>query len=118
MTIKERESPTAASPDSFGFERIDYQKDHEAAVATVTIDRQAVLNCFDFQTLREMARDFEDASWDEGVAGVVNTGAGDSPFQAGVDLDEPAALGEAVREDWSGVGSVVEMTERLAEVGN
>ena len=105
MTIKERESPAAASPESFGFERIDYRKDHETAVATVTIDRQAVLNCFDFQTLREMARAFEDASWDEGVAVVVVTGAGERAFSTGADLDEQAEMGKTSGQYWLGKAS-------------
>jgi enoyl-CoA hydratase/carnithine racemase len=117
MTIKERESPTAASPDSFGFERIDYRKDHEAAVATITIDRQTVLNCFDFQTLREMARAFEDASWDEGVAVVVVTGAGERAFSTGADLDEQAEMGKTSGQYWRWMGAFVEMHDRLRQIG-
>ena len=74
MAVREPESPAAAAPETLEFDRIRYAKDAGTAVATVTVDRQAVLNCFDFQTLREMARAFEDASWDEGVAVVVVTG--------------------------------------------
>ena len=43
MTIKEREAPAASSPESFGFGRISYRKDHDTAVATVSAIPSAVM---------------------------------------------------------------------------
>ncbi|MDQ3148356.1 MAG: enoyl-CoA hydratase/isomerase family protein, partial [Chloroflexota bacterium] len=80
-------SPTAADPSSLIFERIRYDRDVSRGVATVTIDRPEVLNALDFPTLRELGRAFEQASWDESVAVVVLTGAGDRSFCTGADLD-------------------------------
>ena len=58
-------SPVAADPSTLGFERIRYERDADAGVATVTINRPDVLNALDFPTLRELARAFEQASWDD-----------------------------------------------------
>ena len=52
------ENPTAQPADSFGFERILYEKRDWRA--TITINRPEVLNALDFQTLRELERAFED----------------------------------------------------------
>src|SRR3989338_6992719 len=58
-------SPPAQPAEAFAFERIRYEK--AAWRATVTINRPEVLNCLDFQTLRELSRAFEDASSDAAV---------------------------------------------------
>jgi len=65
--------PASQPAPAFGFERILYEKSDWRA--TVTINRPEVHNCLDFQTLREMSRAFEDASWDDSVAVLVLTGA-------------------------------------------
>ena len=64
----EPSAPLAADPETLGFERVRYGKDASSGVATVTIDRPQVLNAFDFRTLRELGRAFEDASWDDTIA--------------------------------------------------
>ena len=86
-------SPVAADPATLGFERIRYDRDPDAGVATVTIDRPDVMNALDFPTMRELARAFEQAAWDDGVAVVVLTGAGERAFCTGADLDEQATMG-------------------------
>jgi enoyl-CoA hydratase/carnithine racemase len=107
--MPEPDAPTAADPQSFGFERIRYAKDAESGVATVTIDRQQVLNAFDFRTMRELGRAFEDASWDDAMAVVVVTGAGERAFCTGADLDEQALMGAASGQYWRWMGAFIEL---------
>ncbi len=110
------DAPRASDPAALGFERIQYTKD-AAGVATVTINRPSVMNCFDFKTLREMARAFEDASWDDAVAVLVVTGAGDRAFCSGADLDEQKRMGATSGQYWRWMGAFIEMHDRLRHIG-
>jgi enoyl-CoA hydratase/carnithine racemase len=110
-------SPVAADPTSLAFERIRYERDAEAGVATVTIDRQPVLNALDFPSLRELARAFEQASWDDTVSCVVVTGAGDRAFCTGADLDEQSVMGATSGQYWRWMGAFIEMHDRLRHIG-
>jgi enoyl-CoA hydratase/carnithine racemase len=107
--------PTPQDPAAFGFERIAYTKG--AGRATVTINRPAVLNALDFQTLREMSRAFEDASWDDTVGVVVLTGAGDRAFCTGADLDEQQQFLTFPHDYWKWMGAFIEAQERLRNIG-
>src|SRR5438093_7241090 len=115
--MPEPDAPRAVDPASFGFERIRYAKDAASGVATVTIDRPQVLNAFDFRTLRELGRAFEDASWDDAMAVVVVTGAGDRAFCTGADLDEQAEMGATSGQYWRWMGAFIEMHDRLRNIG-
>jgi len=115
--MPETGSPIAADPSSLGFEHIRYERDAERGVATVTIDRPGVLNALDFPTLRELGRAFEQASWDESVAVVVLTGAGDRSFCTGADLDEQASMGATSGQYWRWMGAFIEMHDRLRHIG-
>ncbi|MDP9249775.1 MAG: enoyl-CoA hydratase/isomerase family protein [Chloroflexota bacterium] len=115
--MPELDAPRPADPASFGFERIRYAKDAGSGVATVTIDRPQVLNAFDFRTLRELGRAFEDASWDDAMAVVVVTGAGDRAFCTGADLDEQAQMGATSSQYWRWMGAFIEMHDRLRNIG-
>ena len=110
-------SPAAADPTALGFEHIGYDRDSVAGVATVTIDRPDVLNALDFPTLKELSRAFEEASWDESVAVVVVTGAGDRAFCTGADLDEQALMGATSGQYWRWMGAFIEMHDRLRHIG-
>lgn len=110
-------SPAPADPSALGFERIRYERDIDAAVATVTIDRPDVLNALDFPTLKELSRAFEQASWDDAVAVVVITGAGDRAFCTGADLDEQALMGATSGQYWRWMGAFIEMHDRLRHIG-
>ncbi len=107
--------PAAEDPRALGFERIIYVKERQRA--TVTINRPDVLNALDFQTLREMARAFEDASWDDAVGVVVLTGVGDRAFCTGADLDEQARFLERPRDYWKWMGAFVDAHDRLRNLG-
>ncbi|HEY6607656.1 MAG TPA: enoyl-CoA hydratase-related protein [Candidatus Limnocylindria bacterium] len=110
-------SPLAADPSTLGFERIRYEVDRDAAVATLTIDRPEVLNALDLPTLTEMAAAFQQASWDDAVAVVVVTGSGDRAFCTGADLDEQALMGATSGQYWRWMGAFIEMHDRLRHIG-
>ena len=113
--MAELSSPQALDPGSLGFERVGYTKTD--GIATVAIDRPQVLNCFDFLTLRELARAFEDASWDDAIAVVVVTGSGDRAFCTGADLDEQARMGATSGQYWRWMGAFIDMHDRLRHIG-
>ena len=73
-------------PASFGFEEVDYRKD--GWVARIAINRPHNFNAYSTPALRELATAFEDASWDDNVAVVVFTSAGDRAFCTGGDVKE------------------------------
>jgi len=110
-------SPVAGDPAALGFERIRYERDVTAGVVTVTVDRPDVLNALDLPTLKELSRAFEEASWDESVAVVVVTGAGDRAFCTGADLDEQALMGATSGQYWRWMGAFIEMHDRLRHIG-
>ena len=110
-------SPLAADPASLAYERIRYDRDTDTGVATVTIDRPDVLNALDFPTMRELSHAFEQASWDDSVAVVVVTGAGERAFCTGADLDEQARMGSTSGQYWRWMGAFIEMHDRLRQIG-
>jgi enoyl-CoA hydratase len=68
------------------FENLKYEKsDH---VATVTINREKVLNALSIQTVAEMDAAFAEAEKDDDVRAVIVTGAGEKSFVAGADISE------------------------------
>ncbi|MFQ6127972.1 MAG: enoyl-CoA hydratase/isomerase family protein [Thermoplasmata archaeon] len=75
-------------PKEFDFKDITYEK--KDWVATVTINRPKVYNAYSIVALREMAEAFRDASWDDSVAVLVLTGAGNRAFCTGGDVKEYA----------------------------
>jgi enoyl-CoA hydratase/carnithine racemase len=113
--LTEPAAPTPLSPDELGFERIVYEK--EPPRATIRLNRPDVLNAFDFQMLREIARAAEDASWDDGIRVVVVTGTGRA-FCVGADL---RSWGETLvgnpSEYWKWFGAFKDMHDRLREIG-
>jgi enoyl-CoA hydratase/carnithine racemase len=113
--VTEPASPKPLSPEELGFESLVYEK--APPRATVTLDRPDVLNAFDFRMLRELARAFEDASWDDDIRVVVVTGNGRA-FCVGADLK---SWGEELvgnsREYWKWFGAFKDMHDRLREIG-
>ena len=85
MSARQPAAPRPLPPDELGFERIVYEK--APPRATITLNRPELLNAFDFQMLRELARACEDASWDDAIRVVVVTGAGRA-FCVGANLKE------------------------------
>ena len=107
--------PAPQDPAALAFERIIYTKHQQRA--TVVINRPQVLNALDFQTLREMARAFEDVSWDDAVGVLVLTGAGDRAFCTGADLDEQRRFLEKPRDYWKWMGAFIDAHDRLRNIG-
>ena len=107
--------PSPSSPDEHGFEKIVYEK--APPRATITLNRPEILNAFDFQMLRELARACEDASWDDEIRVVVLTGAGRA-FCVGADLSSWAEdYLDKPTEYWKWFGAFKDAHDRLREVG-
>lgn len=64
--------------------------ERDGAVATVTVNRPAVLNAMSLETLDELRRVMESLGRDETVRVIVITGAGEKAFIAGADINELA----------------------------
>jgi enoyl-CoA hydratase/carnithine racemase len=113
--VAEPSQPRPLPPEELGFERIVYEK--EPPRATIRLNRPDVLNAFDFQMLREIARACEDASWDDEIRVVVVTGTGRA-FCVGADLKAWGTdlLGNS-KEYWKWFGAFKDMHDRLREVG-
>ena len=107
--------PSPVPPADLGFEKVVYEK--APPRATITLNRPEVLNAFDFQMLRELARAAEDASWDDEIRVVVLTGAGRA-FCVGADLKSWSAeyLGSP-GEYWKWFGAFKDAHDRLREIG-
>jgi enoyl-CoA hydratase/carnithine racemase len=113
--VAEAAQPRPLSPDELGFETVVYEK--APPRATITLNRPEVLNAFDFRMLRELARAFEDASWDDDIRVVVVSGAGRA-FCVGADLKSwGAELVGNSREYWKWFGAFKDMHDRLREIG-
>ena len=104
------------SPRSLRLKNVLYSKKNW--IATVTINRPAVHNCLNFQTLVDLGKVFQDAAWDDNVAVVVVTGAGNRAFCTGADIKEWSEDFLQKPDDfykWMGV--FVETFERLRTIG-
>ncbi|MCX7878279.1 MAG: enoyl-CoA hydratase/isomerase family protein [Ignavibacteria bacterium] len=77
---------TGKPAKSFKFRHIKYDK--TSYKATITINREKVLNCLNLTTITELSAAFKDASWDDEIAVIVLTGAGKRAFSTGADLEE------------------------------
>ena len=103
-------------PDSFGFKDILYDK--RDWVATVTINRPQAYNAYTANTLQEMTAAFRDAAWDDGVAVLVLTGAGDTAFCTGGDVKEYASeYTVRPRDYWKYMGLFMECHDQLRNLG-
>ncbi|MEZ4573833.1 MAG: enoyl-CoA hydratase/isomerase family protein [Vampirovibrionales bacterium] len=103
-------------PDTFGFERIIYEKYNHRA--KITVNRPEVYNAFDFQTFQEFKAAFQDAAVDDGVAVVIITGAGDKAFCTGADLKEQEAYFVNRPQDyWKWMGGFIEFHDKLRNIG-
>lgn len=74
------------TPESLGFKEVLYEK--RDWVARITINRPQNYNAYSTPALQELAAAFQDASWDDNVAVVVFSGAGDRAFCTGGDVKE------------------------------
>ncbi len=94
------------------FEHLLVERD--GAVATVTINRPAVLNALSAATLGELDGAMRALREDRGIRAIVLTGAGDRAFAAGADIGELAALAPSRAEAFAASGQrVLDRIERL-----
>lgn len=102
--------------EEMGLTNVLYSK--EEYKATVTINRPDKLNALDHHTLTELVSAFENASWDDEVAVVVVTGAGDRAFCTGADLTEwEESLVSRPHDYWKWFGAFQDMHDRLRNIG-
>ncbi len=107
---------TGAAPEEFNFQRILYSK--QKYVATITINRPEVLNCFDMVTLKELGNAFEDVMHDDNIAVAVITGAGERAFCTGADLKEQEDyMLKKPNNYYKWMYAFIEMHDRLRNIG-
>lgn len=102
--------------EDFNFEEIIYEK--KDWVATITINRPEVYNAYSTKTLQELCIAYRDAAWDDGVAVVVLTGAGEKAFCTGGDVAEYAEdFTKKPRDYWKWMGLFVEAHDLFRNIG-
>jgi enoyl-CoA hydratase/carnithine racemase len=106
---------TGKDPGEFNFKSILYQKSDQRA--TITINRPEVLNAVNIGVLQELSLALKDASWDDRVAVLVLTGAGERAFCTGADLNEQQEFLKRPRDYWKWMGEFIECHERLRNLG-
>lgn len=102
-------------PQSFAFENIIYEK--SGPRATITFNRPQVLNAINYGVLRELSQALKDVSWDDRIAVLVLTGAGERAFCTGADLQEQEQFLKRPRDYWKWMGEFIEVHERLRNIG-
>jgi len=107
---------TGKRPDDLQFTNILYTKSDWKA--TITINRPKVHNCLNLETLRELKTAFEDSAWDDYVAVVIITGAGNRAFCTGADMKEwKEDFLERPNDFYKWMGVFIETFERLRNLG-
>jgi enoyl-CoA hydratase/carnithine racemase len=101
--------------DDFHFECIRYEK--RVSRAVITFNRPEVLNAVNLDVLQEMNVALKDASWDDQIAVLILTGAGERAFCTGADLKEQEQFLERPRDYWKWMGEFIECHERLRNLG-
>jgi enoyl-CoA hydratase/carnithine racemase len=81
-------------PDNLRLER-------DGAVATITIDRQRVLNALSAAVIEDLRHAVLGVKHDEAVRAAIVTGAGDKAFVAGADINELSRLTPANARDYA-----------------
>jgi len=102
-------------PEAFNFKHIIYEK--KDGRATITLNRPEVLNSVNYGVLSEIQVALKDASWDDQVAVLVLTGAGERAFCTGADLKEQKQFLKRPRDYWKWMGEFIECHERLRNLG-
>ncbi len=104
------------SPREFDFKTILYEKKNYRA--TITLNRPNVLNALNFETLTELHDAFQDASWDDDVAVVILTGAGNRAFCTGADMKEwNEDFLNKPNDFWKWMGRFIETFDQLRNIG-
>lgn len=89
----------------YGFNNILFRIDSE--VGYVTINRPAVLNALNYETMRELDELLECIAKDSSIKAVIITGSGDKAFAAGADIKEMQAMTAIKGREWGKFGQAV-----------
>ncbi len=103
-------------PKELKFKNLLYTKENWRA--TITLNRPEVYNCLNLETLRELSAAFEDAAWDDHVAVLIITGAGNKAFCTGADMKEwKESFLDTPNDFYKWMGVFIETFERLRNIG-
>jgi enoyl-CoA hydratase/carnithine racemase len=100
---------------SFNFQHIRYEK--SGPRATVAFNRPDKLNAVIYPMLLELREAFLDVSFDDKIAVLVLTGAGERAFCTGADLNEQKQFIERPQDYWKWMGAFIEAHDRLRNLG-
>ncbi len=104
------------SPEKLELKNLLYTK--KDRVATVTINRPESHNALNFETVRELHRVFEDVTWDDNIAVMVLTGAGEKAFCTGADIKQwHDEFMSHPGDFYKWMGAFIEMHDRLRNIG-
>src|SRR5438477_2759945 len=96
------------------FENLLFEE--RAGIAFITVNRPAVRNALNSQTMRDLKAAFEEAKNDDEIRVVILTGAGDKAFVAGADINELATLTPIAGKDYSHAGQrIFDSIEQLGK---
>ncbi len=87
------------------FENLVYEK--KGGIAYIIVNRPAVRNALNAQTVRELKAAFEQAKSDDEVRVAILTGSGDKAFVAGADINELATQTPVNGKDYGRAGQAV-----------
>src|SRR5262245_63090325 len=87
------------------FENLLYEK--KDAIAFITVNRPAVRNALNSQTVRELSAAFDQARSDADVRVVILTGSGEKAFVAGADINELATQTPVTGKQYALAGQTV-----------
>jgi enoyl-CoA hydratase/carnithine racemase len=106
--------PMASEKAGLALSNVLYER--KGNIAYVTVNRPKVLNALNTSTWSDLKTAFEDARGDDGVRGVILTGAGDKAFIAGADIGELAHVSAFEAEQSSRFGQgVLDLIENLGK---
>jgi enoyl-CoA hydratase/carnithine racemase len=108
-------SYTGRPASEFNFQFIRYEK--SGYRATITFNRPQVHNCVNGPLLREMSEALRDVLYDDAIAVLVLTGAGERAFCTGADLKEQQQFLERPRDYYKWMADFIECHDRLRHLG-
>ncbi|MGH2568438.1 MAG: enoyl-CoA hydratase/isomerase family protein [Bacteroidota bacterium] len=104
------------SHKNFRLKNLLYEK--KSWVARITINRPNVHNCLSLETLQELGGVLQDAAWDDKIAVVVLTGAGNKAFCTGADIKEwKDDFLDRPQDFYKWMGVFIETFDRLRNIG-
>ena len=107
-----------AAKQAATFDFVDTVYEKKGYVATITINRPEIYNAYSTPGLAEMAAALKDAAWDDSIAVIVLTGAGDKAFCTGGDVAEyQSKYLRRPRDYWKFLGLFSEVLDLLRNSG-